>query len=69
MAAAALLACALPSVAGAQVVNTTTDKDDLNCGALPLADCSLREAILHGQLPEVEVPEDTYPLSLGQVRS
>ena len=68
VAAAVLLACALPSAAGAQVVNTTTDKDDGNCGPLPVTDCSLREAVLHGLLPEIEVPENTYPLSMGQVR-
>jgi CSLREA domain-containing protein len=58
--AAVALMCALPAVAGAQVVVTTpVDHDD---GACSVADCTLREAITRDTAAEIQLPHDTYPL-------
>ena len=56
VAAAVALACALPAVAGAQVVNTTADHDFDGCNAPPAGDCTLREAIIDGDEAVIEVP-------------
>jgi CSLREA domain-containing protein len=69
VAAAVLLCCALPSVAAAQgvvVVNTTSDHlPDGSCAALPVGDCTLREAIEQNPAAEIEVPVGDYELDLG----
>ena len=63
MAAAAVLVCALPSVAAAQgtirVVTTNLDHDD---GACTDADCTLREAITRDTATEIQLPHVTYAL-------
>ena len=63
MAAAVLLACALPSPAAAQgtirVVTTTIDHPMDGCDA---ADCTLREAIVQDTASEIHLPQDGYSL-------
>ena len=67
MAAAVLLVCALPSVASAQgvrVVNTTTDHAPNGCAALPVGDCTLREAITQDTATEIQLPDELYSLEV-----
>jgi CSLREA domain-containing protein len=63
VAAAVVLACALPSVAAAQggirVVTTNVDHDD---GACTDADCTLREAIGSPSVAEIQLPHALYSL-------
>jgi CSLREA domain-containing protein len=64
VAAAVLLACAVPTAASAQVVDTTVDGDDGSCGA-PSGNCTLREAILYGTA-EVQI-DGVYELTAGDL--
>jgi CSLREA domain-containing protein len=63
VAAAALLMCGLPSVAGAQgsiqVVNATGDPPIDGCDA---TECTLREAIEQTNATEIQLPQDGYLL-------
>ena len=70
MAVAVALACALPSLAVAQVqvVNTTADHPPNGCAPGPVQDCTLREAIGESAAPEVEVPAvGDYELTEGEL--
>jgi CSLREA domain-containing protein len=68
VAAAVLLACALPATAGAQVVvNTTLDTEPNGCTATP-GGCTLREAVTQSTEAEVQVPAGPdYVLTRGQI--
>ena len=68
VAAAVVLMCALPAVAGAQVaqVNTTLDTPPDGCTQTP-GGCTLREAIADPNVSEVQVPAETYALARGQI--
>ena len=70
MAAAVLLACALPSAAGAQVVEVNVSGDpapDGTCAPAP-GDCTLREALTQDVAPEVQVPDGTYDVNDTDIR-
>ena len=62
MAAAVLLACALPSVAGAQSTRVVTTNVDHPPNGCDLADCTLREALAEPSITEIQLPHDFYSL-------
>jgi CSLREA domain-containing protein len=64
VAAAVVLACALPAAAGAQVVVVNTAADTLPAGPCDLTPggCTLREAIEQSSATEIQLPQATYSL-------
>jgi CSLREA domain-containing protein len=64
VAAAVLLACALPAAAGAQVIVVNTTVDTLPVGPCDPAPggCTLREAIADLSATEIQLPQGTYSL-------
>lgn len=68
VAAAVVMACALPAAAGAQaIVNTTLDTDPDGCTVTPDG-CTLREAVTESAESEVQVPAGAdYVLTRGQI--